>query len=202
MIRAARIARSGLLVVLGCLPVGAVFGGESPATPYGPLTFNQRGANFYFAQDGDFAPAALGGDGTIVVRLRRAPFQIGYNGRQLNLTLAQVPIDEISVDPKGYRASRLSGPMTGARDPNSDVLLVYGGRQWSDGNTEFSDATSLKAKPMKGFRRAYQVNTLTFVEDEQLSFAAFTGSLYGYIVVYRQPERSNRDIMPIRLVFE
>jgi hypothetical protein len=203
MNRSARRAWSAVVILLAALAGGQVAGSESPeAVPYGPLSFNKRGADFYFAQDGEFVPTAPGQDGAIEVRLKRAPFQVGYNGHQLNITLAQAPIQEISTDPKGFKASRLSGPMTGAREPDSDVLLVYPGTDWSDGNTEFSDATSRKAKPERGFRHAYQVNTLLFTADDTLSIAGFTGTLHGYIVVYRQHERRNQDIMPVRLIFE
>jgi hypothetical protein len=173
-----------------------------PASNYGPLTFGHSGADLYFSQDGKFAQAGLGNDGAIEVRLRNAPFQLGYNGRQANIALAQVPISEISTDPKGYRASRLSGPMAGGREPNSDALLVYGGKVWSDGNTEFSDDTSMKAEPMPGFQHAYQVNRIIFIEDPKMTLGTVKGTLHGYIVVYKQRERMNRDIMPVRLIFD
>jgi hypothetical protein len=59
-------------------------------------------------------------------------------------------VPEISTDPKGFKASRLSGPMAGGREPNSDMLLVYSGQKWSDGNTEFSEETSLKSGSSRG----------------------------------------------------
>lgn len=168
---------------------------------YGPLTFNSEGADFYVAQDGKFAPASVSG-GTIEIHLHPSSFQIGYNGEQMNVCLAQSPFPEMRADPSGYKASCLSGPFTGAREPNSDALLVYGGHKWNDGNTEFSDATSMKATSMKGFQSAYQVNKLQFVEARDMTLDQFKGTLYGYIVVYKQHERSNKDIMPIHLIFE
>lgn len=192
------------LLISATLAIGAAtvgIAGEAD-NPYGPLAFNKRGADFYIAQDNSFVPAELAADGAIVFHLRNAPFQIGYNGFQLNLSLAQIPIAEIVEDKTGYKASRLSGPLAGAREPDSDELLVYGGTEWSDGNTEFSDATSRKASPMKGFKHAHQVNALAFVEDEKASLADFKGTLYGYVLVYRKHERRNRDIMPVRFMFE
>lgn len=168
---------------------------------YGPLTFNSEGADFYIAQNGKFAPAAVS-DGTIEIHLHPGSFQIGYNGEQLNICLAQSPFPEVRADPGGYRASCLSGAKTGARERNSDTLLVYSGNKWSDGNTEFSDATSMKATPIKGFRSAYQVNQLQFVEARDTTLSRFKGTLYGYIVVYKQPVLSSRDIMPMHLIFE
>lgn len=103
---------------------------------YGPLVFNRGGSgDFYVAQNGRFVPAEFR-DGAIQIHLRSAPFQIGYNGRQLNICLAEVNFPEIRPDPKGYKASCLSGPFTGARPPHSAALLVYSGSKWSDGNTE------------------------------------------------------------------
>lgn len=168
---------------------------------YGPLTYNRKGSDFYIAQDGKFAPAIVS-DGIIEIHLHPSSFQIGYNGEQMNLCLAQSPFPETRADPTGHKASCLSGPFTGAREKNSDAVLVYGGRKWSDGNTELSDATSMKASPMEGFQFAYQVNQLQFVEARDMTLSHFKGTLYGYIVVYKQHERSNKDIMPIRLVFE
>lgn len=60
----------------------------------------------------------------------------------------------------------------------------------------------MKATPMKSFQFAYQVNQLLFVEARDMTLSTFKGTLYGYIVVYKQHERSNKDIMPIQLVFE
>lgn len=188
------------IFVAGCVSTG---GGnaESKIEGYGPLTFNRARADFYFSQGGQFARAELARDGVIEVHLKNAPFQIGYTGRQLNLAMAQIPISEISTDPMGYKASRLSGPMAGGRVPNSDELLVYSGRNWSDGNTDFSDRTSMRTGPMQGFQHAYQVNKIAFLADEHMTLNNFQGMLYGYIVVYKQRERRNRDIMPIRLIF-
>lgn len=184
-----------------CSSPGPTAGARS-SNGYGPLTFNRPGADFYFAQDGQFAHAEIADDGAVEIHLRSAPFQIGYNGRLANLALAQVPISEIATDPKGFKASRLSGPMAGGREPNSDLLLVYTGRGWSDGNTEFSDDTSMKAEPMSGFQHAYYINKILFVDDQPKTLEATKGPLFGYIVVYKRPERSNRDIMPIRLIFD
>jgi hypothetical protein len=186
-------------VVAGCAASGT--SAKPTSDGYGPLTANRSGADFYFSQGGQFAHAELAKDGVIEIHLKNAPFQLGHIGSQLNLALAQAPISEISTDPKGYKASRLSGPMAGGRKENSDELLVYGGKEWSDGNTEFSDKTSLKASPMPGFRYAYQVNHLAFLADERLTLNNFKGTLYGFIVVYKQAERKNRDIMPVRLIF-
>jgi hypothetical protein len=196
----------GFVIALGVLVTGcASSGGEtakSNVEPYGPLTFNRAGADFYFSQGGQFARTELSKDRVIEVHLKNAPFHIGYNGRQLNLAMAQTPISEISTDPKGFKASRLSGPMAGGRAPNSDELLVYSGREWTDGNTEFSDSTSMRVSPMQGFQHAYQINKTIFVGDEHMTLDNIKGVLYGYIVVYKQPERRNRDIMPIRLIFD
>ncbi len=60
----------------------------------------------------------------------------------------------------------------------------------------------MNATPMKGFRVAYQVNRLQFVEARDMSLTRFKGTLYGYIIVYKQHARSNKDIMPIHLMFE
>jgi hypothetical protein len=194
-------AVAACLALVGCAtPTSTTT--SARADGYGPLAFNKSGGDFYFAQDGKFAGTELGSDGAIVVHLKRAPFQIGYNGRQLNIALSQASVPEISTDPHGFKASRLSGPMAGARDPNSDVLLVYTGKLWSDGNTEFSDDTSRKTNPMAGYKHAYLVNQVEFVDDAQMSLQKLHAPVYGYIVVYKQHERMNRDIMPIRLVFE
>jgi len=168
---------------------------------YGPLRFNREGADFYFAQDGKFAPASFV-DGSIVIHLHPASFQIGYNGEQVNICLAPIPFPEVRADPTGYKASCLSGPMSGARPPNSDALLVYSGSKWSDGNSALTDSTSMKTTPMEGFHSAYQVNQLLFIAAPGMSLGSFKGTLYGYIIVYKQNERSKKDIMPIQLIFE
>ena len=176
-------------------------GGVGQTGSYGPLVFNRPGGgDFYVAQNGRFVPAEFR-DGAIEIHLRGAPFQIGYNGEQLNICLAQVNFPEIRPDPKGNRASCLSGQFTGARPPQSAALLVYGGSKWNDGNTELSDATSLGAKPIKGYRVAYQVNSLLFISAPEFKLGQFKGTLYGYLVVYRVHERRNQDIMPVRLIF-
>jgi hypothetical protein len=168
---------------------------------YGPLTFNSDGADFYFAQDGKFALASVN-DGTIEIHLHGSSFQIGYNGEQMNICLAPIPFEEVRADPTGYKASCLSGAMSGARAPNSDALPVYTGSKWSDGNSALTDETSMKATPMKGFKSAYQVNQLLFVQAPDKSLGSFRGTLYGYIAVYKQGERSNKDIMPIHLILK
>ena len=60
----------------------------------------------------------------------------------------------------------------------------------------------MKATPMKGFRFAYQINALMFVEARDMTLDRFSGTLYGYMIVYKQHERSNKDIMPIQLILE
>jgi hypothetical protein len=191
----------GRLIAALVIAIGVIVSGCTTTDTYGPLTFNRVGSDFYFAQAGQFAPTELSKDGVIEVHLSSAPFQLGYNGRQLNLALAQKPISEISIDPQGFKASRLSGAMTGGREKNSDVLLAYSGTEWSDGNTEFSDGTSMKATPMPGYQYAYQINSIDFVANENLTLGGFKDVLHGFVVVYKQPERRNQDIMPIRLIF-
>ncbi len=168
--------------------------------PYGPLVVNvERGSDFYVAQDGAFAPATLK-DGALFMRLRNRPFQIGTNSHQLNICLTQEPAPEIRADPAGHKASCLSGPMQGAMEANSNALLVYSGRAWSDGNTALQDGSTRKAEPLAGYARAYQIDELLFVDQPGMDLARFRGTLFGYIVVYKQDIRRNRDIMPIRLV--
>lgn len=174
---------------------------DQQAPAYGPLSFNRDDADFYVAQDGKFVPAAVSG-GIIEIHLHPGSFQIGYNGEQMNICLAQTAFPEVRADPSGNRISCLSGAASGAREPNSDALLVYSGQKWSDGNSELSDETSMKAAPMKGFRFAYQINQLLFIGAGDRPLSSFEGTLYGYIVVYKQHERSNKDIMPIHLIFE
>jgi hypothetical protein len=211
-----RVLSVFMLLFSVCLPITA-FAQEKPlptdtngdratsdqqVRSYGPLTFNSSdGADFYVAQNGKFAPASIS-NGTIEIHLQPGSFQIGYNGEQLNMCLAQSPFAEVRADPHGYKASCLSGAMTGAREANSDGLLVYSGKKWSDGNTNLSDETSMKAAPIKGYRFAYQVNKLEFVGGEDMPVSRFKGTLYGYIAVYKQDVRSNKDIMPIHLIFE
>lgn len=60
----------------------------------------------------------------------------------------------------------------------------------------------MKASPMPGYQHAYQVSKIDFVADEHLKLESFKGILYGFIVVYKQSERLNRDIMPIRVIFK
>jgi len=107
--------------------------GNSDQSPiYGPLTFNKEGADFYFAQDGKFAPATVS-NGIIEIRLHPRSFQIGYNGEQMNICLAPIPFREVRADPTGYKTSCLAGAMTGARAPNSDALLVSAGKKGREG---------------------------------------------------------------------
>ena len=44
--------------------------------------------------------------------------------------------------------------------------------------------------------------SVQFIEARDMTLDRFKGMLYGYIAVYKQHERSNRDIMPIHLIFE
>jgi hypothetical protein len=189
-------------IVLSCASTHTGSGGTGQIGSYGPLVFNRAGGgDFYVAQGGRFVPAGFR-DGAIEIHLHGSPFQIGFNGEQLNMCLAQADFPEVRPDPKGYRASCLSEPFAGARPAHSDALLVYSGSKWSDGNTEFSDATSLAATRIKGYRAAYQINSLLFVASPQLKLGEFKGTLYGYLVVYRVHERRNQDIMPIRMIFD
>ena len=189
------------LLLSSCATTHTEAGGVGQVGSYGPLVFNRAGSgDFYVAQDGRFVPAEFS-DGAIQIHLRSAPFQIGYNGEQLNICLGEVNFPEVRPDPKGYKASCLSGPFTGARPPHSAALLVYSGSKWSDGNTELSDKTSLAAKPMKGYRAAYQINSLHFISTPEFKLGQFKGTLYGYLVVYREHERRNQDIMPVRMIF-
>jgi len=48
----------------------------------------------------------------------------------------------------------------------------------------------------------YQINQLLFVTGPETTLKGFKGTLYGYIAVYKQHERSNKDIMPIQLILE
>jgi predicted small secreted protein len=190
------------LLLSSCATTPTGGGGVGQTSSYGPLTFNRAGGgDFYVAQNGRFVPAEFR-DGAIEIHLRGAPFQMGYNGEQLNLCLAEINFPEVRPDPKGNRASCLSGPFTGARPPQSAALLVYSGSKWSDGNTELSDTTSLAAKPVKGYRAAYQINSMLFISTPEHKLGQFKGTLYGYLVVYRVHERRNQDIMPIRMIFD
>ena len=193
---------TGLRLAILCVLLTGCAAAPSPAarSSYGPLTFNASGGgDFYFAQDGRFAPAHMS-QGAIEIDLRPSGFQVGYNGEQLNICLAQAASPEMRSDPTGYRVSCLAGAMSGAHA--ADAMLVYGGQKWSDGNTELSDNVSQKAAPLAGYRSAHQINELTFVDAPDLTLQSFRGTLYGYIVVYKQHARMNRDIMPVRLVFK
>lgn len=167
---------------------------------YGPLVVNaEGGGDLYVAQDGAFAPASYL-DGAIVIRLKNRPFQIGTRVQQMNICLNQQPAPEMRTDPRGFKASCLSGPMQGAMEPNSNELLVFSGKTWSDGNTVLMDGATRKAPPLPGYARAYQIDDLVFVADSGMNLARFRGTLHGYVVVYRERTRRNRDIMPIRLI--
>ena len=61
--------------------------------------------------------------------------------------------------------------------------------------------TTRQTKPRDGYLYAYQINDLLFVGQPEMNLKNVRGTLYGYVVVYKQHERSNRDIMPIQLVF-
>lgn len=190
----------GALLLMSAAAARAAGSDVAQAGDYGPLTFNRPGSgDFYVAQDGKLAPAEFR-DGAVEIHIHGAPFQIGYNGRQLNLCLALVEFPEVRADPKGYSSSCLAGPLTGGRAPGSDALLVYSGTKWSDGNNELSDSTTLKAVPMTGYQWAYQINSLLFVGSPQLKLGEFRGTLHGYLVDYRTAERRNQDIIPIRLI--
>lgn len=190
------VLASSMLLLAGC---AATPSATNPS--YGPLSFNvDGGGDFYFAQDGRFAPARLD-QGAIEIDLKPSTFQIGYNGEQLNICLTQVPGPEMKTDPSGYKASCLAGPMSGAH--YAGTMLVYSGTKWSDGNTQFADdQASKKATPLPGYRVAYQVDDLVFAAAPDLNLKNFRGTLYGYIVVYKQHARLNRDIMPVRLIFK
>ena len=189
------------LLLSSCATTHIEAGGVGQVGSYGPLVFNRAGSgDFYVAQNSRFVPAEFR-DGAVQIHLRSASFQIGYNGEQLNICLAEVNFPEVRPDPKGNKASCLSRPFTGARPPNSAALLVYSGSKWSDGNTEFSETTSLVAKPMKGYRAAYQINSLHFISTPEFKLGQFKGTLYGYLVVYREHERRNQDILPVRMIF-
>ena len=192
----------GSLLLSSCATTPTEEGGVGQVDSYGPLVFNRTGGgDFYIAQKGRFVPAEFH-ECAIEIHLHSAPFQIGYNGEQLNICLAEVDFPEVRTDPKGFRASCLSGPLTGARPPHSAALLVYSGKKWNDGNTELSDATSLVAKPMKGYRAAYQINSMLFISTPGFKLGQFKGTLYGYLAVYREHERRNKEIMPIRMIFD
>ena len=108
---------AAFVVALTALASGCASSGsgtsKSNVEPYGPLTFNRADADFYFSQAGQFARTELTKDGAIEVHLKNAPFQLGYNGRQLNLALAQTLISEISTDPKGFKGIAFVWPDVG-----------------------------------------------------------------------------------------
>lgn len=116
------------------------------------------------------------------------------------ICLSEVWAPEVQADPKGYKASCLSGAKAGARPPHSDALLVYSGKLWSDGSTTLADETSLATRPLEGYAHAWQIDELLFVQPGK-NLATVHGTLFGYIVVYHHHERSNSKIMPINLVF-
>jgi hypothetical protein len=169
---------------------------------YGPLTINlPRGADFYFAQNGEFARAEVRGD-VIVVHLHNAAFQIGSNSSEIRLCLTEARAPEIKKDPQGFEASCLAGPMTGGRVPKSDTLFVYTGTSWSDGNNLLSADTNLAAAPQPRYRHGFQVNELEFESQADMNLSRFRGTLFGYIQVVKHPRRIAADIMPIELVFD
>ena len=170
--------------------------------PYGPLAFNVKtGGDFYISQDGRFVKAELV-DGVIRFHLKNKPFQIGANVEETNIALTLKQEDEITVDGHGYSASRLSAPMTAAAYPNGDVLYVYGGENWSDGNNLLREGRSRTGVPLYQYKHAFEIRTLSFYHRDDLAFEHFKGKLYGFICVYREPVRRNSFIMPIELDFE
>jgi hypothetical protein len=192
-----------LLMGAGVLLAGCA--GSPPSAPgasgYGPLKVNlAHGADFYITQDGKFAPVAIR-NGVVVVQLARQPFQVGSEAAQVNICLSEIWAPEVQADPKGYKASCLSGAKAGARPPHSDALLVYSGKSWSDGSSTLMDETSLAVRPLEGYTHAWQINELLFVKQPDKNLNSVHGALFGYIVVYHHHERSNSDIMPIELVF-
>lgn len=169
--------------------------------PYGPLTVNRPdGGDLYVAQDGTMVPF-IEKDGVLVFQLANHPFQIGTSSHQVNLCLSEVPAPEVRYDPQGFKASCLSGPMQAAREPKAANLVVYPGTRWSDGNVVLQEGSQLAAQPLPGYPRAYQVDALTFVDRKEADLANFQGTIHGWVVVYHQPERTRRDVMPIQLVF-
>jgi hypothetical protein len=187
----ASLASLAVLALASCAGAGG----------YGPLKVNlDAGADFYVVQDGALVPVEVTPD-AITLRLANRPFEIGTNAEQMNLCLTQVEVPEVRADPRGNRASCLSGPFQSAKAPDSAELFVFSGKSWSDGNNLFQVGAHRAATPRAGYARAYRVNDLLFVDAPKTGFATFSGTLYGYIVVYREHVRRNRDIMPIRLVF-
>jgi hypothetical protein len=192
-------ALSVLAVLIGLVACATT--ATSTAEPYGPLSFNmaQRG-DFYITQRGVFAPAVIKG-GVIVIHLANEPFQIGTNSSHTNICLTQAPAPEIEVDSKGFKASCLAGPFTGAREPDSDALVVYSGKKWGYGNSALTQGVTLQTKALNGYAYGYQINRLVFVNQPELSLSSVRGTVYGWIVVNKHDKRINRDIMPIQLVF-
>lgn len=207
MIRLVTLRRTaGLAWVVAVLSSCASLRADGPRPSsddsYGPLTVNaDRGADLYITQDGAFAPATVTPQG-IVIRLANLPFQIGTSSHQINLCLTLVDAPEIRVDPSGHGASCLSGPFQAARDRDADYLFVFPGTSWSDGNNLLADGVHRAAPPRQGYARAFQVNELQFIRSSGVEFSSFRGTIYGWVVVYREQVRHKRDIMPIRLVFQ
>jgi hypothetical protein len=173
---------------------------QTPAA-YGPLSVNlPRGADFYIAQDGAFVPVVIQ-DGTLVVHLKPAPFQIGTNAAQINLCLSTSQAPEVQADPSGYKDSCLSDAKSGARFPNSDALIVYSGKLWSDGNSSLRESTSKMTTPLPGYQYSYLINELTFVGHHELNLGNAHGTLYGFIGVFKQSKLTPQQIMPLQLVF-
>jgi len=97
--------------------------------------------------------------------------------------------------------SCLSGAKSGARFPNSDALVVYTGKLWSDGDSSLQASTSKSATPMPGYQYGYAINELTYVGHRELNLASARGTLYGYIGVFKQAQLTPQQIMPVQLVF-
>ena len=86
----------GSLLLSSCATTHTDSGGIGQVGTYGPLAFNHTGGgDFYVSQNGHFVPAEFR-DGAIEIHLHGAPFQIGYNGEQLNLCLAEVNFPEVT----------------------------------------------------------------------------------------------------------
>jgi len=190
--------RSGLIALCGSFALATA--AQTPLT-YGPLSVNlPQGGDLYFSQNGQFAPALIV-DGTVVVHLKHAPFQIGSNAAKVNLCLSTTVAPEIQADPSGYKDSCLSDAKSGARFPNSDALIVYSGKLWSDGNSSLQPSTSKVATPAPGYRYGYAINDLTFVGHRDLNLSSARGTLYGFIGVFHQSQLTPQQIMPLQLVF-
>lgn len=174
----------------------------APTFEYGPLTFNEASGDFYVAQDGRFAPIRAAEDGVLEIRLKNRPFELGHNGQELAIALAEIPVAEVTYDPMLRPQSRLAPPRTGAREAGSTALLIYSGTRWSDGNTNFSDESPRPAAPMPGFSKAYSVTELFFVSSRTERLATFKGTLHGFLALHDGGETLAKNTMPVRLIFE